>query len=107
MRERKFAKRAFGGGCFWAPAWGEVRDINHTSQLPISALSVVPSQQFSLFARGVCGWRWGAGAGSSDWEWEPAGKQAPIGSGLDWTGRVCGDHSERGFLKALRVGMRL
>lgn len=40
---------------FWALAWGEVRNINHTSQLPISALSSVPSQLFSQLARGVCG----------------------------------------------------
>lgn len=47
---------------FWAPASGEVRNINHTSQLPISALSSVPSQQLSQLACGVCGWRRVAGS---------------------------------------------
>lgn len=42
-----------GGSTCWAPAWGEVRDINHTSQLPVSALSSVPSQKPGYPARGV------------------------------------------------------
>lgn len=94
MRERKFAKRAFGGWRFWAPAWGEVRDINHTSQLPISAFSLVSSQQLGQLARGVCGWRWGAGLRrGSDWECEAAGRWVRVGlEGMGVWGR-----SESGF----------
>lgn len=54
------------GPCFWAPAWGEVRDINHTSQLPVSVLSSVPSQKLSYPARGVS-----VGMGEGPKSWKP------------------------------------
>lgn len=56
-----------GGSMCWAPAWGEVRDINHTSQLPVSALSSVPSQKPSSPARGVS-----VEMGEGPRSWKPA-----------------------------------
>lgn len=55
-----------GGSMCWAPAWGEVRDINHTSQLPVSALSWVPSQKPRDPASG--GVSMGMGEGPRSWE---------------------------------------
>lgn len=64
-----------GGSMCWAPAWGELRDINHTSQLPISALSSVPSQKPSYPARGDGVWGWGRDQGAGS-QW--------LGMGISW-----------------------
>lgn len=68
-----------GGSLCWAPAWGEVRDINHTSQLPVSALSSVPSQKPSYPARGGVS----VGMGEGPRSWKPA---AGLGMGISWEG---------------------
>lgn len=53
--------REFGGGnlpkghlgvsIYLGPSLGEVRNINHTSQMPVSSLSSIPSQKSSYPAR--------------------------------------------------------